>query len=79
MKSEITNNHQPAAKLAYPYLGEFSNGVVVLFTSVSTGMVVFVGDNVETGDYVGKHSKYWSESSCTVFTGELTISNFKSA
>lgn len=70
MKSRIKQNEIKTTIKQYPYLGKFSDGTVVLFSSEDTGICVH-----SSTDPIGQFSCTWDESGASEFEGELILSN----
>ena len=76
MKAVINEKETPV-KPKYPYLGVSTNsnsdGLIVLFTGQTTGVVV---NGSKSGFWnIGNHTECWAEDSFTPFTGTITLSN----
>lgn len=58
----------------YPYLGEFDDGMIVLFTAPEVGFVVYVTSPVK--DYeIGEYGEGWCEGDAKPFEGRVFLSN----
>jgi hypothetical protein len=56
----------------YPYLGvSQKTGMIVLFCSSISGVVIRPAEDYSIGDY----NTYWNESNFTPFTGTIQLSN----
>lgn len=69
VKVEVTKSEEP--KRHYPFIGESSNKLIVLFTSRGTGTVI--RPNSYYG--MGLHSSTWHMSEFIPFHGTVALSN----
>ena len=60
---------------AYPCLKEGSDGLIVLFESSTTGVVVFTKNSNPKYYALGKYRTDWIPHSFMPFTGEVILSN----
>ena len=65
-------NLEKKVKPPYPYLGIDSDGQVVLFVSLNTGMCLF--DSPDSGELY-YFSEVWSEQEYEPLEGSLTLEN----
>lgn len=73
MRSQITTNKIKEDELKFPCLRQDpSIDLVVLFTSYSTGVVLFKGDSKYE---VGQASNAWEMNNFILFTRTIEISN----
>jgi hypothetical protein len=69
----VVLNLDTKVKPAYPYLGIHSDGAVVLFVSINTGMCLY-----DSSPYSGElyyYSEIWSEYEFEPLQGSLTLEN----
>jgi hypothetical protein len=73
VKTTVTEATEARGK-AYPYMGILPDkGIIVLFTSEDTGMVLHKGEGRwPVGDY---EDGQWREEDFAVFQGTLTLEN----
>lgn len=60
-------------KRNYPYIGEHSTGLIVLFSNPNAGTVL--RDSIANKHPVGTFREIWTEEDYDLFEGEVILSN----
>ena len=73
MKSKLSKNDENKDDFSYPFIGisRDYNGLIVLFTSVGSGVVLSGNE----GNKIGEYSTHWGMQFFDVFYGKIELSN----